>query len=59
MSCENPNNAHRTIHLTSQQQASEAAYCMPDGNQDKGPVMTIDQHGGLCHRLVLTEADLP
>ena len=42
MSCENPNTSNRTIHLTSQQQAGEAAYyyCMPDGNQDKGHVMT-------------------
>jgi hypothetical protein len=42
MMCENPNNSHRTIHLTSQQQASEAAfyYCMPDGNPDKGHLMT-------------------
>ena len=42
MSCENPNTSNRAIHLTSQQQASEAAYyyCMPDGNPDKGHVMT-------------------
>jgi hypothetical protein len=42
MNCENPNSSHRTIHLTSQQQASDAAfyYCMPEGNQDKGHVMT-------------------
>jgi hypothetical protein len=42
MSCENPNSSHRTIHLTSQQQAGDAAfyYCMPEGNQDKGHVMT-------------------
>ena len=42
MSCENPNSTHRTIHLTSQQQAGDAAfyYCMPEGNQDKGHVMT-------------------
>ncbi|WP_426527836.1 hypothetical protein [Bradyrhizobium sp. McL0615] len=42
MSCENPNTSSRTIHLTSQQQAAEAAYyyCAPDGNQDKGHVMT-------------------
>ena len=42
MSCENPNTSNRTIHLTSQQQASEAAYyyCVPDGNQDKAHVMT-------------------
>ena len=40
--CENPNSSHRTIHLTSQQQAGDAAfyYCMPEGNQDKGHVMT-------------------
>jgi hypothetical protein len=42
MSCENPNTSNRTIHLTSQQQAGEAAYyyCAPDGNQDKAHVMT-------------------
>jgi hypothetical protein len=42
MKCENPNTSHRTIHLTSQQQASDAAffYCMPEGNQDKGHMMT-------------------
>ena len=42
MKCENPNSSHRTIHLTSQQQAGEAAYyyCAPDGNQDKAHVMT-------------------
>lgn len=42
MMCENPNNSHRTIHLTSQQQAADAAfyYCMPDGNPDKGHLMT-------------------
>ena len=42
MMCENPNNSHRTIHLTSQEQARDAAfyYCMPDGNQDKGHLMT-------------------
>ncbi len=42
MNCENPNNSHRTIHLTSQQQANDAAffYCMPDGNKDKGHLMT-------------------
>lgn len=42
LKCENPNSSHRTIHLTSQQQASDAAfyYCMPEGNQDKGHVMT-------------------
>jgi len=42
MNCENPNTSHRTIHLTSQQQASDAAFyhCMPDGNQDKGHLMT-------------------
>jgi hypothetical protein len=42
MSCENPNTSNRTIHLTSQQQAGEAAYyyCAPDGNADKAHVMT-------------------
>ncbi len=42
MMCENPNTSHRTIHLTSQEQANEAAfyYCMPEGNPDKGHVMT-------------------
>jgi hypothetical protein len=42
MSCENPNTSSRTIHLTSQQQAIEAAYyyCAPDGNQEKAHVMT-------------------
>lgn len=42
MSCENPNTSHRTIRLTSQQQASDAAFyhCMPDGNEDKGHMMT-------------------
>jgi hypothetical protein len=42
MMCENPNSSHRTIHLNSQQHASDAAFyhCTPDGNQDKGHVMT-------------------
>lgn len=42
MMCDNPNSSHRTIHLTSQQQAGDAAfyYCMPDGNPDKGHLMT-------------------
>ena len=42
MKCENPNTSHRTIRLTSQQQASEAAiyHCMPDGDPDKGHIMT-------------------
>ena len=42
MTCGNPNISHRTIHLTSQQQASEAAFfhCMPDGDPDKGHMMT-------------------
>ncbi len=42
MSCGNPNTSSRTIHLTSQQQAIDAAYyyCMPDGDPDKGHVMT-------------------
>jgi hypothetical protein len=42
MMCENPNTSHRTIHLTSQQQANDAAfyYCMPDGDPAKGHVMT-------------------
>jgi hypothetical protein len=42
MSCENPNTSHRTIRLTSQQQASDAAFyhCTPDGNEDKGHIMT-------------------
>src|SRR3978361_121346 len=42
MACENPNTSNRTIHLTSQQQASDAAlfYCAPDGNLDKGHLMT-------------------
>jgi hypothetical protein len=42
MKCENPNTSHRTIHLTSQEQAGDAAYyyCMPDGNPAKGHVMT-------------------
>jgi hypothetical protein len=42
MMCENPNSSHRTIHLTSQEQANDAAfyYCMPDGDPDKGHVMT-------------------
>lgn len=42
MMCENPNTSRRTIHLTSQQQASEAAlyHCMPDGDPNKGHLMT-------------------
>jgi hypothetical protein len=42
MACENPNTSNRTIHLTSQQQARDAAvyYCMPNGDQDKGHLMT-------------------
>jgi hypothetical protein len=42
MKCENPNTSHRTIHLTSQQQAIEAAFyhCTPEGNEDKAHVMT-------------------
>jgi hypothetical protein len=42
MTCENPNTSHRTIHLTSQQQASDAAFfhCMPDGDPEKGHLMT-------------------
>ena len=42
MMCENPNSSHRTIHLTSQEQARDAAvyYCMPGGNEDKGHMMT-------------------
>jgi hypothetical protein len=48
MTCENPNTSHRTIHLTSQQQASEAAFyhCMPDGDQDKGHLMTTVNTAG-------------
>ncbi len=40
--CENPNTSYRTIHLTSQEQANDAAfyYCMPNGNPEKGHVMT-------------------
>lgn len=42
MKCENPNQTHRTIHLTSQQQAIDVAYyhCTPEGNEDKAHVMT-------------------
>lgn len=42
MKCENPNTSHRTIHLTSQQQAIEAAFyhCTPEGKEDKAHVMT-------------------
>lgn len=42
MMCENPNTSYRTIHLTSQEQANDAAfyYCMPDGDPNKGHVMT-------------------
>ena len=42
MMCENPNSSHRTIHVTSQEQARDAAvyYCMPGGNEDKGHMMT-------------------
>jgi hypothetical protein len=42
MACENPNTSNRTIHLTSQQQARDAAVycCMPSGDQDKGHLMT-------------------
>lgn len=42
MKCENPNSSHRTIHLTSQQQAIDAAFyhCTPEGKEDKAHVMT-------------------
>lgn len=42
MKCENPNTSHRAIHLTSQQQAIDAAFfhCEPEGNEDKAHVMT-------------------
>jgi hypothetical protein len=42
MMCENPNTTYRTIHLASQEQANDAAfyYCMPDGNANKGHIMT-------------------
>jgi hypothetical protein len=40
--CGDPNTTHRTIHLTSQEQANDAAvyYCMPDGDPAKGHLMT-------------------
>ena len=61
MMCENPNNSHRTIHLTSQEQARDAAfyYCMPDGNQDKGHLMTSVNTLGIRHCLVFAKADFP
>jgi hypothetical protein len=42
MMCEDPNTSYRTIHLTSQEQANDAAfyYCMPDGDAAKGHLMT-------------------
>src|SRR5262249_34260841 len=42
MMCENPNTSHRIIHLTSQQQANDAAFyhCLPDGDPAKGHLMT-------------------
>jgi hypothetical protein len=42
MMCENPNTSNRTIHLSSQMQANDAAfyYCMPDGDPAKGHLMT-------------------
>jgi hypothetical protein len=42
MMCENPNTSNRTIHLTSQVQASDVAFyhCMPDGDPAKGHLMT-------------------
>lgn len=42
MACENPNTSNRTIHLTSQQQANDAAFyiCIPDGDPTKGHMMT-------------------
>lgn len=42
MSCSNPNSTHRTIHLSSAQQANDAAFyhCIPEGNPAKGHLMT-------------------
>ena len=42
MMCEDPNATHRTIHLTSQEQAKDAAvyHCMPGGDPAKGHLMT-------------------
>ena len=60
MMCGNPNSSHRTIHLTSQQQAGDAAYLLLHAGRKSGQGSRDDdrQHGGLRHRLVLTEADL-
>jgi hypothetical protein len=42
MMCENPNTSGRAIHLTSQEQANDAAFysCMPGGDPNKGHLMT-------------------
>jgi len=42
MMCEDPNTSHRAIHLTSQEQANDAAfyYCVPDGDSGKAHLMT-------------------
>ena len=42
MMCEDPNTSNRTIHLTSQEQANDAAvyHCMPGGDPAKGHLMT-------------------
>ena len=42
MMCEDPNTTNRTIHLTSQEQAKDAAvyHCMPGGDPAKGHLMT-------------------
>jgi hypothetical protein len=48
MTCGDPNTTNRTIHLTSQQQANDAAffYCMPNNDPTKGHLMTTVNTAG-------------